>query len=166
MKKMFVFFFFVSVSLLAAQENFRNSETFENEVFEISRQVISETTAPVRLIIHRNDFWGLGQYKFSDGTNLSFKELNKVLKQEADAMYVKRTNVFQNLAYSLLAGTFIAAFTGIYADSLNQESMAENASLIGITCMCFGAISGVFAQSYREVAIDSYNLKMLSLTEN
>lgn len=166
MKKLFVFFFFVSVSLLAAQEKLKNSETFEIEFFESSRPVIAESTAPVRLIIHRNDFWGLGEYKFSDGTNLSFSELNKALKKEADAMYVKRTNVFQTLAYALLAGSLVSAFTGIYADGINNDGLAENASLIGITCLCFGAISGVFAQSYREVAIDSYNLKMLGLTEN
>lgn len=149
-----IFVLFLVAMVLPAQE-----KNFES-------QVLTEIPAPARLIIHRNDFWGLGQYKFSDGTNLSFRELNRVLKQEADAMYVKRTNVFQTLACAFLAGTFVSGIASIYADEANQTTLAKSSLLISIACICFGEISGVLSQSYREIAVDTYNLKMLGLTEN
>ncbi len=156
----------MSFFALNAQE-VKNSKTTQtgnlntNEI-TFSLENKSENQIP-KIIIHRDGFWDGGSYKFLDGEKISENELNKLLKAEADQIFVKKSKIFNGIAVASGVGILASFLTSIYASCNDLDYLAEDA-LIPLSICCFtGIIARIAADNYEERAIDSYNLNILGL---
>lgn len=148
----------------------KESETTQTEKLSTSEITFSlenksENKVP-KIIIHRDGFWDGGSYKFLDGEKISEKELDKLLKAEADQIFVKKSKIFNGIAIASGVGILASFLTSIYASYNDLDYLAEDA-LIPLSIFCStGIIARIAADNYEARAIDSYNLNVLGLNQN
>lgn len=160
MKKIIVIFtaFILSFSCFAQSQNEQNSEiTFSTDESK------SEIEIP-KILVHRNSFWNKG-YEFSDGSKVSASDLNRLLKADADRIFVRKSKIWNGIAYAAAGGVIASYAVNTYANMNEFDDMAYNSLLSLCACMATGLIARVSADHYIELAVDSYNLKVLGLED-
>ncbi len=154
---------------LYAQEAATSSESVSSsESSEITFKKDSLTSAEnPPLVIHRGGIFHVFDYKMLDGKNLSYGELNKLLKTvpENKSLLVKK-NIWQGLDYAFIAGFCAALGVTMYADNKGWSDMTYYSSAAGVGCFLFATCSGMIAHSYRSAAVDNYNLSVMGIPLN
>ncbi len=141
------------------------TENLSTSEITFSLENKSEIKIP-KIIIHRDGFWDGGSYKFLDGEKISEKDLDKLLKAEADLIFVKKAKIFNGIAIASGVGMLASFITSIYASCNDLDYIAENALIPLSLCGITGIIARVASDNYKERAIDSYNLNVLDLNQN
>lgn len=163
MKKLILsFLFLISFFALNAQET-KESETTKTENLNTSEITFSlneksETEIP-KLIINREsifDCWD-GSYKLSDGTKLSNKEFNALLKADANQIFVKKTKIYEGLFYLFDVGMLASVIVNSYAYSKGWEDMTFYSATAAGVCFVSSLWTAVLSNRNQQLAIDSYN---------
>lgn len=119
------------------------------------------------LVLHRAGFFQVFDYKLSDGTNISYSKLNKLLKTvpENKTVLVKK-NVWTAIDYAFFAGFCASLAVTYHAVDKGWDDMAYYGAACSVGCFLFAVISGMTAQSYRATAVDNYNLSVMGIPLN
>lgn len=169
MKKVISFFLLTLSFALYAQEASTSSESVQtSQPLEITfnkDSLISEGTPP--LVIHRGGLFDVYQYKLLDGTKLSDREVNKLLKtvSENKSLLTKK-NIWTGIDYAFIAGLCAAVGVNMYASNKDWSNMTYYSAAAGVGCFLFAVCSGMVAQSYRSAAVDNYNLSVMGIPLN
>lgn len=165
MKKVFSIILFALSFALYAQEATPSSESQTSESSEITFNKDSLTSAEKpQLVIHRGGLFDVYQYKLLDGTKLSDRELNKLLKTvpENKSLLTKK-NVWMGLDCAFITGLCAAIGVSMFA---NDKDWGDITYYAGVGCFLCAIWSGMFAQSYRSAAVDNYNLSVMGIPLN
>ena len=169
MKKIFAIVLLALSFCLYAQEASPSSESDSSQISrEITFKKDSLTSAEnPPLVIHRGGIFHVFDYKMLDGKNLSYGELNKLLKTvpENKSLLVKK-NIWQGLDYAFIAGFCAALGVNMYANDKGWSDMTYYSSVAAIGCFLLAVNTGMFAQSYRSAAVDNYNLRVMGIPLN
>ena len=165
---------FISILILAlsfslyAQENAPNTEgsSAQNADVVFDTKSLSSDSVPP-LVLHRGGIFNVYGYKLLSGENLSYGELNKLLKTvpENKSLLFKK-NIWQGLDYAFVAGFCASVAVTAYANHKDWENMRYYGAASGVGCFVFAICSGMIAQSYRARAVDNYNLSVMGIPLN
>ena len=136
----------------------------------VQSAVDSTPSPPVSLetalqpIMHRGGFFAPFEYKYMDGTKLSDRDVNRQLRLlPENAAVMKKADAWHGIALALLAGALGAVATNMVAADLNCTKTATASAVTGICALCAGTLCAEAYQSYRSVAVDAYNLRVLGV---
>ncbi len=169
MKKLILSFLFLMSFFAVNAQEVKESETTRTETSVPSEVTFSlneksETEIP-KLIINREsifDCWD-GAYKLSDGTKLSNKEFNALLKAEANQIFVKKTKIYEGLFYLFDVGMLASVIVNSYAYSKGWDNMTFYSATAAGVCFVSSLWTAVLSNRNQQLAIDSYNLNILGL---
>ncbi|MDY2844441.1 MAG: hypothetical protein SOT81_10750 [Treponema sp.] len=99
----------------------------------------------------------------SDNTELSNKELDALLKANADQIFVKKAKIYKGLSYASIAGILASLAVNLYADAKGWEDMEDNSTYVGALCLLTAISFQGLSNVSRQIAVDSYNLNILGL---
>lgn len=169
MKKLILsFLFLISFFALSAQE-VKNSETTQIENSNANETTFSleneSKDAVPKIIVNKPYIWGHWDdcYKLSDNTELSNKELDALLKANADQIFVKKAKIYKGLSYASIAGILASLAVNLYADAKGWEDMEDNSTYVGALCLLTAISFQGLSNVSRQIAVDSYNLNILGL---
>lgn len=172
MKKLILsLLFLMSFFALNAQE-IKESETTQTEnpnaseiTFSLDKK--SENEVP-KIIVNKPYIWGHWNdcYKLSDNTELSNKQLDALLKANADQIFVKKAKIYKGLSYASIAGILASFAVNLYADAKGWENMEDNSKYAGALCLLTAISFGSLSNVSRQIAVDSYNLNVLGMNQN
>ena len=170
MKKLILsLLFLTSFFALNAQETKESKTTQTTSTNEItfSLENKSENEVP-KIIVNKPYIWGHWDdcYKLSDNTELSNKELDALLKANADQIFVKKAKIYKGLSYVSAVGILASLAVNLYADEKGWENMKENSAYAGMLCFLTAISFGGLSNVSRQIAVDSYNLNVLGLGQN
>ncbi len=175
MKKLILsFLFLISFFTLNAQELQENEKTETSQTASTTPNEItfslnekSENEVP-KIIVNKPYIWGHWNdcYKLSDNTELSNKELDALLKANADQIFVKKAKIYKGLSYASIAGILASLAVNLYAEEKGREALEENSAYAGMLCFLTAISFESLSNVSRQIAIDSYNLNVLGIGQN
>lgn len=154
--------FLLAFSAFTQEQKSDGKESEKEITFSIDENK-TEIEIP-RILVHRNSFWNMG-YEFSDGGEISNSDLNKLLKSEADRIFVRKAKIWNGIAYLSVAGALASYGVNVYANIKEFDDMSSVSFTTLAACLVTGLISRITSDYYQNLAVDSYNLKILGLNQ-
>ncbi len=157
MKKIFLILFSIlSFSLYAQKTDENISSSFSTES--------SDSSSLPQLIIHNGGFFDVYSFKLLDGTKLSDKNLNEILRSVPEnKSLLKKKAACMGFGYAFIAGFLASVTVNIYAANKGWANMTYYSAVAGTGCFAYAVLTGMSAHSYRSAAVDNYNLSVMGI---
>lgn len=121
----------------------------------------SEIAFP-QIIVRSENLFSFSQFEFLDGTKIkSNKELNVLLKGVPEnSKFVRKANFWKTMTFvSTAAGLGCLGATAF----VNSDCAVESLCLGAVGCLVLDLFSCFMSVSYKNIALDNYNLYALQL---
>lgn len=143
-------FIVLLISILLCENIFAQESSYDNEL-----------SFP-QMIVHSENLFSFSQFEFLDGTKIkSNKELNILLKSVPEnAKFVRNANFWKTM-------TFVSAVSGLgclgATAFVDSDCAMENLCIGAVGCLVLDLFSCFMSVSYKNIALDNYNLYALQL---
>ena len=158
-KLLFILIALLSFTVYAQEADSKSEPTFDSKALESAN--VSQ------LILHHKGVIGVATYDLLDGTRLSNRDLNKILRTvpENGSLLTKK-NVWTAICVAFNVGLVAGVTMSAYATSKDWTVMAHNSAMAAIGCAALAETCNIVAHSYKARAVDNYNLRVMGIQLN